>query len=187
MKYKVTITETLQQTVEIEADSRAEAEEKAEDLWNQEEYALDSDDFQRVSFEAEEAVERIRVLVIRPGKRPRVEEIGTELADMQAVVGEGIGMCCPFNDEAAVVCNDQGKVDGLPLNRAIYSLEGELADIVAGTFFICNAPVSSDTFHSLSDEQIKKYESMFHDPERFRQTENGILVQKIRPDRGQER
>ena len=42
-----------------------------------------------------------------------------------------------------------------------------MIDIIAGTFFICDAPITSETFQSLSDEQIKKYDKMFRDPDVF--------------------
>ena len=187
MKYNVTITETSQRTVEVEAYSRAEAEERAEELWGKGEYVLDSGDFKEADFQAEEAGKKIKVLVIKPGKRPERTEIGLKLDDMQAVVGGGIEEYQPFDDEAAIVCNDEGKINGLPLNRAIYSDNGEMTEIIAGTFFICNAPISSDTFHSLSEEQIEKYEKMFHDPQRFQRTASGIQVHKIRHSKEQER
>lgn len=65
MKYNVTITETSQRTVEVEAYSRAEAEERAEELWGKEEYVLDSGDFKGADFQAEEAEEKIQVHKIR--------------------------------------------------------------------------------------------------------------------------
>ena len=41
-------------------------------------------------------------------------------------------LCCsPHN-----VCNDEGKLIGLPLNRALYDDEGHLYDIVPGNFLI---------------------------------------------------
>lgn len=187
MKYPVEIIETLQKIIEVEADSKADAEEKAEELWNEGEIVLDSDDFKGACFQAEEAEEKIKVLVIKPGKRPERAEIGTELEDMQRVVGGNIQEFQPFEDEAAVICNEEGKLDGLPPNRAIYSKDGEMVDIVAGTFFICDAPLSSDTFHSLSEVQMKKYEEMFHDPERFYRAGNEIKVQKARLPREPER
>lgn len=187
MKYGVTITERLQRTVEVEADSRAEAEEKAEELWNQEEIVLDSKDFKGASFQAGEAMEKIQILIIKPGKSPERAEIGLKLKDMQAVVGGDIEEYQPFDDEVAIVCNAGGKINRLPPNRAIYSGNGELMDVIAGTFFICNAPISSDTFQSLSGEQIEKYEKMFHDPERFRRTAGGIQVHKIKHSKEQER
>lgn len=51
-KYKVTITETLTMTVEIEAGSVDEAEQIASDNWRNSEYILDADNFTGVVFEA---------------------------------------------------------------------------------------------------------------------------------------
>lgn len=51
-KYDVTITETLQTTVEIEARDRFHAEQLASDNWRNSEYILDAEHFQGVSFEA---------------------------------------------------------------------------------------------------------------------------------------
>lgn len=50
--YNVTITEILEKTVTVEAESADEAEEIVKDAWKSEEYILDSDDFKGVSFEA---------------------------------------------------------------------------------------------------------------------------------------
>lgn len=50
--YQVTITETLQKTVEIEANSREEAERLIEQKWNDSEYILDTDSFVGVDFSA---------------------------------------------------------------------------------------------------------------------------------------
>lgn len=52
--YDVTITETLQMTVPIEAESRAEAEEIAKANWNDSQYILDADHFKGASFKAAE-------------------------------------------------------------------------------------------------------------------------------------
>ena len=50
--YEVTITETLQKTVEVEAASREQAEELVEQKWNDSEYILDADSFVGVDFSA---------------------------------------------------------------------------------------------------------------------------------------
>ena len=52
--YKVTITETLQLTVEIEAASREEAERQAEANWKKSDYILDAEHFKGVEFKAKE-------------------------------------------------------------------------------------------------------------------------------------
>lgn len=52
-KYKVTITETLEMEVEVNARNREEACEKVERNWNNSEYILDSDCFKGVDFTTE--------------------------------------------------------------------------------------------------------------------------------------
>lgn len=53
--YKVTIAETLEKVVEVEARNKAEAEQIVCGAWNDSEYVLDADDFARVNFTAEPA------------------------------------------------------------------------------------------------------------------------------------
>lgn len=52
--YEVTITETLQKTVEVEAASREQAQELVERKWNDSEYILDAEAFKGVDFSARE-------------------------------------------------------------------------------------------------------------------------------------
>lgn len=49
-KFKVDITEILQKTVTISADSPEEAERIAETGWKSADYLLDADDFKEVLF-----------------------------------------------------------------------------------------------------------------------------------------
>lgn len=53
-EYKITITETLQKTVTVEAESREEAEQKVNDAWRRAEYILDAEDFQGVEIKTED-------------------------------------------------------------------------------------------------------------------------------------
>ena len=49
-EYKVLITETLQKTVIVEAETEAEAHKRASDAWKNAEYLLDEQNFQGVEF-----------------------------------------------------------------------------------------------------------------------------------------
>ncbi len=109
----------------------------------------------------------MKVLVIEPGKCSEEKEIGGSLADMQQLVGGYIQVVYPFAEEVALVCNEEGKLQGLPLNRALRDSEGELYDIISGTFFLCAAPADSENFESLTEEQVKRYSAQFHSPETF--------------------
>ena len=50
-RFKVTITETLKRTVEVEADDQQEAEQMVSDGWHNSKYILDAEDFVGVAFE----------------------------------------------------------------------------------------------------------------------------------------
>ena len=100
----------------------------------------------------------MRILFVEPNVEPRTVEIDGSLASMQSLVGGLIEAVYPFNDPVALICNDEGKLIGLPQNRPLKHLEtGEIYDIVYGTFFLCSAPADSEHFESLSDDLIEKY------------------------------
>ena len=52
--------------------------------------------------------EKINVLLIEPGKYPKQIEIEDTLEAMQETVGGYIEEYMPFDDEVAIVCNDEG-------------------------------------------------------------------------------
>ena len=99
----------------------------------------------------------MRVLIVEPLKVPYVTEIDGSLESMQNIVGGLIQVIYPFDDLVALVCNDEGKLMGLPLNRPLTDCNGDIYDIIAGTFFLCAVPTDSDSFDSLTEEQIRKY------------------------------
>ena len=116
------------------------------------------------------------VVMLEPGKEAYIKEIGTSLEAMQAVVGGYIQAVYPWDYPAAIVCNEEGKLLGLPLNRALYMEEnGErmIYDILAGNAFICG--LGEDDFCSLTPEQQERYLEMFRHPEAFVQTSRGIV------------
>lgn len=139
-------------------------------------YFCDFIGFKTVSFDPEStqdisAMDMIAVLVIDPDAPPRVVHIHPELADMQRLVGGYIEELMPFDDDVAIICHEEGKLSGLPLNRAIYDesngKKGPILDIIAGSFFLANAPYESENFESLTPEMIKKYTERFKYPESF--------------------
>jgi len=99
-----------------------------------------------------------KVVIVEPNKSARIEEIDFSLESMQKVVGGSIEQLCPFDEDVCIVCNEEGKIRGLPLNRPIY-MDGVLVDIICGTFFICDC--SGEDFSALSEEQLKKYSEIY--------------------------
>ena len=110
----------------------------------------------------------MKVLIVEPLKIPYEREIGNDLESMQAVVGGYIEAIYPFEDaEISLICNEEGKLNGLTPNRALRDENGVIYDIVAGVFFLCRAPADSENFESLTDEQMKFCKKRFEKIEVF--------------------
>ena len=57
MKYQVTVTETLEMVVTVDAASPAEAEEMVEEQWEDADFVLGAEEFTGVTFKAEKCVQ----------------------------------------------------------------------------------------------------------------------------------
>ena len=110
----------------------------------------------------------MKVLLIAPLEEPRVVELDNTLEAMQKAVGGPIQAVYPFEEPVALICHEEGKLLGLPLNRCLrIEATGEIYDIIAGPFFLCAAPPNSEHFESLSPEQMEQYARYFARPELF--------------------
>lgn len=110
----------------------------------------------------------INVLIVEPNELPYEKEIPNTLEAKQEIVGGYIECTSILDDDSvSIICNEEGKINGLPLNRYIGH------DIIAGTFIIAGDDYENGEFKSLTDEQIKKYKERFG-KESFAETENKI-------------
>ena len=78
--------------------------------------------------------EKIKVLALLPMELPKEIELDNTLEAMQKFVG-GLIECIALSDtgsEVTLVCNDEGKLLGLPLNRPLW----DGADVLAGPGFL---------------------------------------------------
>jgi len=68
----------------------------------------------------------LSVLKIAPGQYPQQVEIDNDLKALQEAVGGTIAAVYPFADPVAIICHDEGKLMGLPLNRALRDEDGQM-------------------------------------------------------------
>lgn len=66
-----------------------------------------------------EEAKTIRALLVKSGQHPQTVNIATDLDSLQKAVGGDIEQFGPFNDNVAIVCNEEGKLLGLPANRMV--------------------------------------------------------------------
>lgn len=123
--------------------------------------------------------QKITVVMVEPGKTARITEIGTSLKDLQDAVGGYIESFYPFDEEVCIICNEEGKFNGMSPCRAVYDEDHNMMDIIFGPFFICSC--SGENLTSLSDDQAKKYMELFKDPEHFFRVGNEIKAVTYKP------
>ena len=78
--------------------------------------------------------EQLTVLCVKPGEKPKRIEIESGLDALQRAVGGYIEAVYPYEDPVALIVNEEGKLNGLPLNRALRDEDNDIYDIVAGAF-----------------------------------------------------
>lgn len=114
-EYDVKITETLEKTVTVQAESHDAAEEQVRAAYYNSEYILDSENFTGVAFGTteerevqKEQADTMNVLLVKPFMYPQAVQIGCELEDLQKAVGGDIEATYPFNEPVALVMHDEG-------------------------------------------------------------------------------
>ena len=72
------------------------------------------------------------------------------------------------------ICCESGKLDGLPLNRALRDSDGDIYDIIAGNFFI--AGLGQNDFTDLPHELAARFAEQFRQPELFLRVDGKIVA-----------
>ena len=117
----------------------------------------------------------LTILKVEPGKFPERIDIPGNLTSMQRVVGGNIQAIYPFQEPIALICHDEAKLIGLPLNRALRDEDGNIYDVIAGTFFLCGAPLEEENSVSLTEEQLSRFEVMYHTPVVFIRIDSQLI------------
>lgn len=111
----------------------------------------------------------IKVLMVEPGKHPRVTTLVNDLDSLQKAVSigadyQGLIEIISIGNGDCLLCNEEGKLIGLEGNRWL----GE--DIIVGVFYIMSEDREGNLV-SLSEQKIKHYMKRFWEPEVFDQAE----------------
>lgn len=100
----------------------------------------------------------MRVVYVEPNRPAYETEIRTSLEALQKAVGGYIEVV--YNDDdTIIICNEEGKLQGLPGNRHL----DNGTSIIAGSFFIIGD--DGEEFRSLTDEETEKYVNKYSQPE----------------------
>lgn len=117
------------------------------------------DEFEIIEPPLEKKKDSIRVVIVEPMKEPRIAMIDNTYETHRDLVGGIIQTVHIFNDNACVVCNDEGKLMNLPPNRYIRDDRGVPCDVLCGTFFVVGT--QDDDFSSLTEKQAAQYKNMY--------------------------
>ena len=112
---------------------------------------------------------RIKVLVCEPGKIPYVKTIKNDWQDMSQIVGGFIEFVRIYpGAQVSIVCNDEGMIRGMPLNREIFlrcpvtckaTCKPRYYVSIYGPFFLVGTD-GPDTI-SLTSEEIEQFSDDF--------------------------
>ncbi len=83
----------------------------------------------------------------------------------------------PFAEPVALICDEEGKLKSKPFNRALRDEDGDIYDVVAGTFLITG--LGEENFSSLRDGDMQKFKERFKQPEAFRFAGGRLIVLPI--------
>lgn len=178
-EFDVEITEILKRTVTVKAENADEAMDLVHDQHSQGIHVLDAEDFADMTIEtkAERELGLLDVLLVEPMKPPKEVQIADTLEALQGAVGGLIEVFNIYDDPVVIICNEEGKINGSQLNRAIYDEDGEMVEIMAGSFLVVGD--SEGDFTSLSTNMRDKYSKEFEKPEQFFKLAGKIIAQKI--------
>ncbi len=120
---------------------------------------------------------KITVLVIEPERKPYVKEIEHTLESLQHEVGGCIQAVYPWEEPAALVCDEESKLKSSPFNRALHDEQGNVYDYIAGTFLIVG--LGEEDFTSLPPELITHFSKVFASPEIMLNLDGHLIIVRI--------
>ena len=105
----------------------------------------------------------ITALMVEPNKHPEITQLSTDLDSLQKAVSigadyQGLLELISLDENTLLLCNEEGKIIGLPGNRRLGR------DVIAGVFYVVGNDRHGD-LASLTEKQIEDYKTLFWEPE----------------------
>ncbi len=100
--------------------------------------------------------QKINVLIVEPGKNPRLSTVADNLESLQQIVGGPIEAGSYLPQRVMLICNGEGRSMGLPPNRPN---PANPQHYIHGPFLLCS--YEGENFTSLSPEQQARFQAYF--------------------------
>ncbi len=100
----------------------------------------------------------INVLVVEPGKDPCPAQVPNTFEAFEEIVGGPVDTGCYLPQRVIMVCQENGREKGLPVNRA----HPGTGENIFGTFLLCG--FEDNSLISLTADQQAKFQRLFADP-----------------------
>ncbi|MHB1154981.1 MAG: DUF3846 domain-containing protein [Eubacteriales bacterium] len=131
-------------------------------------YFCDSEGFEKLEddFDTTQVapMKGYRMLVVEPHKLPYEATIEEDYRALQKAVGGNFECNYPYDDGTFLICNEEGKLNGMEGNRKIFD------DIITGTFLIAEND-GQGGLKNLTDAHVEKYKKQFQADETYTQDE----------------
>ena len=105
----------------------------------------------------------ITALMVEPNEHPKAVQLHTDLDSLQKAVSigadyQGLIELINLDVNAMLLCNEEGKLIGLPGNRRVGR------DVIAGVFYVIGSDKHGNLI-SLTEQQLETYKARFWEPE----------------------
>ena len=95
---------------------------------------------------------KIKVLYMEVGKEPKFIEVVDKLKNLQELV-DGFIESVYLGENLVVICNEEGKLRDLDVNKFLFNIDGRLVDVLCGNLFACRVDEEGN-FADIQDEDI---------------------------------
>ncbi len=101
---------------------------------------------------------KLRALLVKENELPKEVEIPNNLSSLQKMVDGLIEYYyMPDIEDAVIICNEEGKINGMGPNREVGR------EVIYGPFLIVGDDPDMGENRSLTEEQITKFKEMFNE------------------------